>query len=205
MGQGDPNINIALLSSLFNTQQQLQFQTYLGQQYLQQLFSQQNQFNAQYLHQSQQSQYQQSQYQQSQSQPSQYQQKPQIPSPNEPEGSLDWEVERILKSSDYYEVMSITRTFTGEELKKSYRKYALLVHPDKNPSPKSEEAFKLLTTAYTCLSDPYTRYKYDHEGLQEQLQQELSKKSAKLAQASLMELYSIFNNLFQDINKSLWG
>lgn len=38
------------------------------------------------------------------------------------------------------------------------------VHPDKNPAPNSEEAFKRISAAYACLSDPEKKRTYDLSG-----------------------------------------
>src|SRR5215207_2754994 len=66
---------------------------------------------------------------------------------------------------DYYEILSVTREVTSEELKKSYRKLAVKFHPDKNPGDKeAEERFKELGEAYDVLSDPDKRAAYDRFG-----------------------------------------
>ncbi len=66
---------------------------------------------------------------------------------------------------DYYEVLSVTRTANGDELKKSYRRLAVQYHPDKNPGdPKAEERFKELGEAYDILNDPDKRAAYDRYG-----------------------------------------
>ncbi len=66
---------------------------------------------------------------------------------------------------DYYEVLSVQRTASDEELKKSYRRLAVQYHPDKNPGdPKAEERFKELGEAYDVLNDPDKRAAYDRYG-----------------------------------------
>ncbi len=66
---------------------------------------------------------------------------------------------------DYYEVLSVERTATEEEIKRSYRKLAVKFHPDKNPDdPHAEEKFKELGEAYDVLMDGDRRAAYDRFG-----------------------------------------
>ena len=66
---------------------------------------------------------------------------------------------------DYYEVLSIERGATIDDIKKSYRKLALKYHPDKNPgNADAEEKFKEAAEAYGVLSDDEKRARYDKHG-----------------------------------------
>lgn len=66
---------------------------------------------------------------------------------------------------DYYEVLSVSRTCTEQELKSAYRKLAMQHHPDRNPGDKSaEEKFKEASEAYSVLSDANKRAQYDRFG-----------------------------------------
>src|SRR5882762_4158368 len=66
---------------------------------------------------------------------------------------------------DYYEILSVTKTSTGDEIKKSYRKVAMQYHPDRNPGDKTaEEKFKEAAEAYEILSDADKRGQYDRFG-----------------------------------------
>jgi molecular chaperone DnaJ len=66
---------------------------------------------------------------------------------------------------DYYEVLSVSRTATEEEVKRAYRKLAVKYHPDKNPGdPHAEEKFKELGEAYDVLIDADKRAAYDRFG-----------------------------------------
>ena len=74
-----------------------------------------------------------------------------------------------MEKPDYYEVLGISQNASIEEIKKAYRKMALLYHPDRNPGNKeAEDKFKTTAEAYSVLIDPQKRSIYDrygHEGL----------------------------------------
>ena len=71
-----------------------------------------------------------------------------------------------MAKRDYYEVLEVPKTATADEIKKAYRKKAIQYHPDKNPGNKeAEEKFKEAAEAYSVLSDPDKRAKYDQFGV----------------------------------------
>ncbi|WP_346239034.1 molecular chaperone DnaJ [Niabella insulamsoli] len=70
-----------------------------------------------------------------------------------------------MSKRDYYEVLSVSKTASAEEIKKSYRKVAMQYHPDRNPGDKAaEEKFKEAAEAYEVLSDTDKRAQYDRFG-----------------------------------------
>jgi len=77
-------------------------------------------------------------------------------------------VQKIRSSKDYYEILCVTKEVNDDGLKKSYRKVALLIHPDKCKVPGTTEAFKALGNAYQVLSNPEKRQKYDLYGAETQ-------------------------------------
>lgn len=71
----------------------------------------------------------------------------------------------MVGKRDYYEILEVSRSATGEEIKKAYRKKALEYHPDRNPGDKTaEEKFKEAAEAYEVLSDADKRARYDRFG-----------------------------------------
>ncbi len=62
---------------------------------------------------------------------------------------------------DYYQILGISPRATQLEIKRSFRKLAVLYHPDKNRTAEGEERFKVINRAYEVLSDPEQRANYD--------------------------------------------
>ncbi|MCJ7481961.1 MAG: molecular chaperone DnaJ [Thermodesulfovibrionales bacterium] len=69
---------------------------------------------------------------------------------------------------DYYETLGVSRDASEADIKKAFRQLALKYHPDRNPDNKeSEETFKGINEAYSCLIDAEKRTNYDRFGTAE--------------------------------------
>lgn len=63
---------------------------------------------------------------------------------------------------DPYEVLGVKKDASDKDIKAAYRKLAKELHPDLNPGKEDIEAkFKEVSGAYTLLSDPEKRKRYD--------------------------------------------
>lgn len=72
-----------------------------------------------------------------------------------------------MAKRDYYEVLGVDRSASANDIKKAYRKKAIEYHPDKNPGDKeAEEKFKEAAEAYSVLSDPDKKARYDQFGFE---------------------------------------
>ena len=62
---------------------------------------------------------------------------------------------------NHYEALNSYRAASPLELKGSYKRMALFLHPDKNPSEQAVVGFKRVQDAYDTLSDALLRAEYD--------------------------------------------
>lgn len=70
-----------------------------------------------------------------------------------------------MAQRDYYEILGVARTASADDIKKSFRRLAMKLHPDRNPGDAEAEArFKEAKTAYDVLSDANKRAAYDRHG-----------------------------------------
>ncbi len=69
-----------------------------------------------------------------------------------------------MADRDFYEILGVGRSASQDEIQRAYRKLAREYHPDVNSDPTAEEKFKDVSEAYSVLSDPATRRRYDAFG-----------------------------------------
>ncbi len=96
---------------------------------------------------------------------------------------------------DYYEILEVERTASGEVIKRAYRQMALKYHPDRNPGDaEAELKFKEAAEAYDVLRDPEKRVRYDkfgHEGV--------NGGGGGFGFASNEDIFSHFSDIFGDL------
>ena len=67
--------------------------------------------------------------------------------------------------ADFYQTLGVAKSASQEEIKKAFRKLAMVYHPDKNPGNKeAEQKFKEISEAYEILQDQQKRAAYDRYG-----------------------------------------
>ncbi len=71
-------------------------------------------------------------------------------------------INNVFPNQSFYEILSVTKDASEEDIKKSYRRLALKYHPDRPGG--SEEHFKAISIVYSTLSDAEKRKIYDQEG-----------------------------------------
>ncbi|MFI4862096.1 MAG: molecular chaperone DnaJ [Phycisphaerales bacterium JB063] len=94
---------------------------------------------------------------------------------------------------DYYEVLQVEKTASGDVIKRAYRKMAMRYHPDRNPGDaEAEKKFKECAEAYEVLSDDAKRRRYDqfgHAGMRGQAGHDFGSMNAQ-------DIYSMFDDIF---------
>lgn len=65
---------------------------------------------------------------------------------------------------DYYQILGVPRNASQDDIQRAYRVLARKSHPDVNKDPGAEDRFKDISEAYSVLSDPQTRRRYDAFG-----------------------------------------
>ena len=96
-------------------------------------------------------------------------------------------------STEYYDLLGVSKDANESEIKKAYRKLAIKYHPDKSPEDKKEEyteKFKEISEAYEVLSDSDKRKKYDMFG----------KEAANMGEGGMggADPFDIFKQFFGD-------
>jgi molecular chaperone DnaJ len=93
----------------------------------------------------------------------------------------------------YYEILSVERSASQDDIKRAYRRLAMKWHPDRNPdNPEAEGEFKACTEAYEVLSDPERRGLYDrhgHAGLRQN-------PGHDFRSMHVNDIFSMFNDIF---------
>lgn len=65
---------------------------------------------------------------------------------------------------DFYEALGVSRGADRDEIQQAYRNLARKYHPDVNKDPGAEDRFKEINEAFSVLSDPKQRARYDRFG-----------------------------------------
>ncbi len=106
---------------------------------------------------------------------------------------------------DYYKILGVENSATAAEIKKAYRKLAMLYHPDKNPGDKSsEEKFKEIVEAYEVLKDTEKRKTFD-DFIGNKRRNEQRKKTQNTQKETYTSSKITDDDIFNEVYNDLFG
>ncbi|KAL5975354.1 hypothetical protein ACLOJK_019676 [Asimina triloba] len=97
---------------------------------------------------------------------------------------------KINGEVDWYAILNVNANADDDTVKKQYRKLALTLHPDKNKSIGAEGAFKLLSEAWSVLSDKTRRSAYDQKRNNVKVQQKAQQQNRSTAGSNANGFYN---------------
>ena len=71
-------------------------------------------------------------------------------------------MQQMPLDEDLYCLLGVDSCASADEIRRAYRKLAMIWHPDRNESADAEETFKRIRLAYEVLREPERRTEYDH-------------------------------------------
>ncbi len=97
---------------------------------------------------------------------------------------------------DYYEILSVEKDASDDDIKRAYRRLAMKHHPDRNPDDaEAEIKFKEAAEAYEVLSDSDKRARYDRFG-HEGLRGAGGPATHDFSRMHVEDIFSMFNDIF---------
>ncbi|KAK2710469.1 dnaJ homolog dnj-5-like [Artemia franciscana] len=99
------------------------------------------------------------------------------------------------RGKDPYSILGVSRDCSDEEIKRYYRKQAILVHPDKNRQAGAEEAFKILAHAFELIGEPIRRQRYDQAEREKRLVQSTDGELSDLLDALQRKMDEAINTI----------
>jgi curved DNA-binding protein len=100
---------------------------------------------------------------------------------------------------DFYEILGLDKNATIKDIKKSFRKLAHEFHPDRNSDNEGgAQKFQKINEAYSVLSDPDKKQKYDLYGEFWKVADELQKRKAKQNLSDPVDRRGFFKKLWRN-------
>ncbi|GMN44444.1 hypothetical protein TIFTF001_013640 [Ficus carica] len=101
---------------------------------------------------------------------------------------------KVSGEADWYGVLGVNPSDDDDMIRKQYRKLALMLHPDKNKSIGAEGAFKLVSEAWSLLSDKGKRQAYNQKRNLRGFQQKVPTKTGSQSAAPNSNGFQQFTN-----------